>query len=152
MIAGVLNWIGNFFQNLFSGGLSFIANLFGYLFQGLIDFLKLLFRPVLIVIALLFYFIYKLGELIVMLFMVLLSIGKLLYSFVMGLFRTLAGFVWTPTSPNHGQWSSPIREVFTGLEPFQLDKIAYVMIFAIWIMTAWAAIRILSGRGGSSGD
>lgn len=148
MVARILNWIGSFFQNLFNQVLSFLSTLFGHLFNGLVTVLKFLFRPVFIVIAMLFYFIYKLGELVVTLFLVLLAIGKLLYSFVMGLFRTLAGFNWSPSTQDHGKWSGAIGEVFTALEPYQLNKVAYVMLFLIWVTTAWTAIKILSARGG----
>lgn len=148
MIAKVLGWIGSFFTNMFSIIMNFLANMFGALFNGLIAVLKALFKPILILVALIFYVIYKLGELVVTLFAVLLAIGKLIYSFVMGLFKTLAGFTWTPTTPDHGSWSSAIGEVFAGLEPYQLDKLAYVCLFVIWIWTAYAAIRILSRQGG----
>lgn len=144
MIGQILGWIGNFFKNLFSSVLGFLADLFGFLFNGLIAVLKAIFKPILIVVALLFYFVSKLAVLIFTLLGVLLDIGKLLYSFVMGLFKTLAGLTWTPTTPDHGSWSSPIAEVFIALEPYQLDKIAYVLLFIIWITTAYSAIQILS--------
>jgi phage-related protein len=147
MIASILNWISQFFQNLFTVSLNFIKDLFSSLFNGLIEALKAIFMPVLVLIAFIFYFIYKLGELLIVLFQVLLSVGKLIYSFVMGLFKTLAGFVWTPMTPSHGSWSEPIREVFAALEPYQLNKIAYVLMFVIWIFTAVGVVKILSGRG-----
>lgn len=148
MIGAVLGWIGDFFTNLFSIIMNFLANLFGALFNGLIAVLKAIFKPILILVALIFYVIYKLGVLVVTLIAVLLAVGKLLYSFVMGLFNTLAGFTYTPTAPAHGSWSSSIGEVFAGLEPYQLDKLAYVLLFVIWIMTAMAAIKILTRSGG----
>jgi hypothetical protein len=148
MIGSILSWIGSFLSNLFSAALSFLANLFGMLFSGLITVLKAIFKPILILVALIFYFVYKLGELILTLFVVLLAIGKLLYSLVMGLFNTLAGLTWTPSTPSHGTWSVMIGEVFTALEPYQLDKIAYLLMFVIWISTAFAAIKILT-RGGA---
>lgn len=144
MIANILGWISGFFQNLFSVVLGFLRDLFGYLFQALITVLKAIFKPILIVVAIIFYFLYKVGVLIVELFQFLLAIGKLLYQFVSGLFRTLAGLTWTPAVPHHGSWSHPIAQVFDALEVYQLDKLAYVLLFAIWIMTAVAAIRIIS--------
>lgn len=117
------------------------------MFNGLVTVLKTIFSPILALVGILFYFVYKLAELVVMLLSVLLAIGKLLYSFVVGLFKTLAGLVWTPTQPNHGSWSDPIRQVFSALEPYQLDRIAYVLAFVVWITTAYAAIKILSSRG-----
>jgi len=149
MIGQILNASWTFLRNLFQSMMSGLADLFGYLFNGLISVLKAIFRPILIVVAIIFYFIYKLAELVSMIFQVLLSIGKLLYSFVMGLFKTLAGLTWTSSTPNHGSWSQPISEVFKALEPYQLDKIAYVLMFVIWVMTAIAAIKIISSRGGA---
>lgn len=147
MVAQILNWIGNFFKNLFGSTLTFFSNLFGFLFNGLVSVLKMIFKPILIVVAILFYFLYKLAELLITLLSVLLSIFKLLYSFIVGLFKTIGSLVWSSAPPNHGSWSGPIREVFVALEPYQLDKVAYVISFIIWVMTAVAAIRILSARG-----
>lgn len=148
MIGNILGWISNFFQNALSVALSFLSNLFGALFNGLIAVLKAIFKPILILVALIFYFVYKLGLLVITLFAVLLAIGKMLYMFVMGLFNTLVGITWAVETPDHGSWSAQIGEVFVALQPYQLDKIAYVMMFAIWIMTAVAAIKILT-RGGN---
>lgn len=152
MVAKFLNWIGDFFSNLFGSLLGFLSDIFGWLLKGIIEFLKFLFKPILILVAIVFYLIYKLGVLVVLLIKVLLAIGKLLYSFVIGLFKTLAGLVWVPTNPDHGAWSDPIRQTFVGLAPYQLDKIAYVLLFVIWIMTAFGAIRILTGGGGGGGE
>lgn len=149
MVGNFLGAMWDFAQNIFAVGIGFIGSLFGSLFNGLITVLKLLFQPVLILVAVIFYFLSKLAELFLLLIMVLLSIGKLLFSFVQGLSKTLAGFVWTPAAPDHGSWTSAIGEVFIALEPFQLDTVAYIMLFIIWIMTAVAAVRILSSRGES---
>lgn len=146
MIGQVLGAIWGFFQNLFSVVLSAIGDFFGWLLDGLVKILTAIFKPIFILIAIIFYFFYKIAEIFLLLFQVLLAIGKLLYSFVQGLIVTIAGFAWTPTTPSNGSWSHPIKEVFRGLELFQLDKIAYLLMFAIWIFTVLAVIRILSGR------
>lgn len=148
MVAQILRAVWEFTQNLYTVVLSFLRDLFGYLFNGLIAVLKAIFNPILILVALVFYFVYKLGILLVTLIKVLLAIGKLIYSFVMGIFKTLAGFVWMPFTPSHGSWSAPIGEVFAALEPYQLNKIAYLLLFAIWMLTGYGAIKILSARGG----
>src|SRR5690606_7762411 len=127
--------------------LNFLSNLFGGLFQGLINVLKLIFKPIFIVVALLFYFLYKLAELVVTLVLVIVAIGKLLYSFMIGLFNTFASMSYTPTSPpNHGSWSYAINQAFAALEMYQLDKIAYIISFGIWVATAFGVIKILSAR------
>lgn len=151
MIADFLGWVQAFFGNLLAVSLDYLGELLGWLFDGLIQLLKALFSPILIVIALIFYFLYKLAELVVMLFMVLLGIGKLLYAFIQGIIATFAGFVWTPTTPDHGSWSYAFGQAFASLSDYQMDKVAYVLMFGIWIFTAFAAIRLLSG-GGRGGD
>lgn len=147
MISSVLSWVGSFFQNLLSVVLGFLSRLFGGLFQGIVNVLKLIFKPIFILIGIVFYAIYKIGELVVMLVLVLVAVGKLLYSFVIGIFNTLGSLSWTDTPQNHGSWSSAINEVFAALAPYQLDKIAYVISFFIWVLTALAVIKILSSRG-----
>lgn len=146
MVAGILDWIGGFFKSLFAVVLDFLGRLLTGLIQGIITVLKTLFRPVLILVAIIFYFVYKVAELFLALLSVMLAIARLLYSFVQGLIVTIAGFSWTPTTPDHGSWSSAIGEVFDGLAYYQLDKLAYVLLFAIWIMTGVGAIRILTAR------
>lgn len=152
MIANILNYIGNFFQNLISVVIGFLGNLFGYLFQKLFDLLKILFNPIFIVIALLFYFIGKLATLVFLLLQVILSIGKLFYSLVQGILTTLAGFTFTPTARDDGQWTSIFNHVTDGLSFFQLDNLAYVLMFMIWFSTAFAAVKIITSMGGGGGD
>lgn len=137
-ISTVLSWIGSFFSNLF---------------QALFDFLKFLLKPVFIVIALVFYFIYKLGYVLILLFSVLLMVGKVLLSLVGGIFKTLTGFSFTAGSaPTSGSWNNIFSELGSnGLGFFQLDLIAYMLLFIIWFITAFAAIKIISSlRGGGA--
>ena len=154
MIMGLLqrifSQIYDFGTNLVQAVLRWLGNALGWLLDKIISFLKTLFKPFLIVIAILFYFLYKVGELVITLFAVILGIGKLLYSLIQGLIVTLAGFTWTPSSPDHGSWSFIIGEVFDALDCYQLDTIAYVIMFVIWITTAYTAIRIISSRGGAA--
>lgn len=144
MIGQFLGWIGWFFQNLFKVTFSFLGNLFGYLFQKLIDFLTILFRPVLIVVALLFYIIYQVGVLVVKLLQVLLGIGKIFIALLKGIIATLAGFTWSPGARNDGQWTSIFQNLSDGMSSYQLDNVAYVLMFLIWFGTAFAAIRIIT--------
>lgn len=150
LLQRVFSQIYDFFQNLIQAVLRWLGNALGWLLDKIIAFLKVLFKPFLILIAIIFYFLYKIAVLVITLFKVILGIGKLLYAFVKGLIVTLAGFTWTPTSPDHGSWSFYMGQVFDSLQGYQLDKVAYVLLFIIWITTAYVAIRILAGRGGAA--
>lgn len=149
MIAQVLNWIAEFFTRITSATFGYLAKLFGYLFQKLFDLLKLLFNPIFIVVAILFYFLYKLAELAISILSVFLAIGKLFFAFVTGIFLTLGGFTFSGTPRSDGSWSNVFANVVTGLDTYQFDIVAYILLFLIWFSTGFAAIRILSSmRGG----
>lgn len=145
MIASTLNWIKEFFLRVTSSVLDFLSMLLSSLFAGLIAVLKSLFSPVLIIIAIIFYLIYKISQVVILLFSLFLEIGKLLYAFVAGFYTTISSLTWTPSEPHHGSWTSAIQNVFLALAPYQLDKIAYLITFAIWVMTAYQAIKMMSG-------
>lgn len=148
MLSRIFNPIYDFFKNLLAAGIRYLTQAFTWLLEKLFAFLKVLLMPFLIVIAIIFYFVFKLGQLVVTLITVLLAIGKLFYSLVQGLIKTLAGFTFTTTNaPDHGSWSSAMSQAFDGLASYQLDKLAYVLLFMVWIMTAYAAIKVLSSRG-----
>lgn len=151
MVGAILGAVWDF---ILRGGrvvLGWLAEVLARIFDAVMTVLRALFRPILAVIAILFYFLYKLAELFYLLFQVLVSVGKLVYAFVQGLIRTLAGLVWTPTEPAHGSWTPAIRGVMDGLALYQLDKLAYVMAFIVWITTAVGAVRILARGGGGGG-
>jgi hypothetical protein len=144
MIGQFLGWIGDFFTRITNSTFGFLSKLFGYLFQKLIDLLKLLFNPIFMLIGIIFYFIYKVGELALTLLELLLGIGKVFFALVKGIFLTLAGFSFTPSTPNNGQWTSIFTNVVGGMESYQLSTISYILIFLIWFSCGFAAIRIIS--------
>lgn len=148
MIGQFLGWIGDFFTRITNAVIGFLGNLFGYLFQKLFDLLKLLFNPIFILIGILFYFIYKLGELAFTLLALLLGIGKVFFALVKGIFLTLAGFSFTPTTRDDGQWTNVFSNVADGLQFYQFDTLSYVLIFVIWFTFGFAAIKVISSMRG----
>lgn len=149
MLGRIFGSLFDFFKNLLGAMLEGIAKLFHTLFTNLFEFLMLILKPFLIVIAILFYFIYKLAELVFALLTVLLAIGKLFYALVKGIFVTIAGFNFTPTTtpPDHGAWTSYFVHIFAAFEYFQMDNVGYIIMFMIWLFTAFAAIKIMSKKG-----
>jgi hypothetical protein len=149
MIGQILGWMGTFFTRLTNSIFGFLGKLLGFLFQKLFDFLKLILKPFIILGAIIFYFLYKLGVLVITFLSLLLGIGKMFFALVKGIFLTMAGFSFTPGVRNDGQWTSVFQNVITGLDSYQFDTLSYVLIFIIWFTTAFAAIKILSSiRGG----
>lgn len=149
MLAQFFSTIFDFIQNALQAALRWIGSLLGYLLDKLFAFLRLLFMPILILVGMIFYFFYKVAALLLKLLHVLLAIGKLVYALLKGIAATIAGLTYqAPATPDHGSWTPMIEQVTGGLESFQLDKIAYVLLFVIWISTAYAAVQILTGGSG----
>lgn len=116
------------------------------MFQTLIDVLISFFTFFFDLIAALLYLLFKIGVLAVKLFQVLLAAGQLLWSFVVGLIRTMGQLVFNPIgqSPNNA-YSGMIGNVMTQANSaLQLTPIAYILLFVIWISAAIAAIKIIS--------
>lgn len=113
-----------------------------------------LLKPVFDLIGAVFYFVYKIGVVLLKVVEVVLSIGKLLIGIGSGLFKTITGLSYTGTP---AVIPDSYNQVFTKLQPvfmtLQLDKVAYLIIFTIWIYTAFTAIKIIGDmRGGASSD
>lgn len=135
--------IADGFDKLFS----WLGSLFSFLLDGL---LKLL-QPILDLIAGIFYLLYLLGVLIVKVLKLLVAVGKLLLGLVAGLFKTITGLSYTGAP---AAMPASYNNVFARLQPvfdtLQFDKLAYVVMFAISVMTIFTALKIIGGmRGGS---
>ncbi|MED4600089.1 hypothetical protein P9314_05115 [Paenibacillus validus] len=128
---------------------SAIADGFGYLF-GLLNSLGLwilngigkLLQPILDFLGAIFYFFYILGLVLVKVIMLVVGVGRLLLGLIVGFFKTITGFGYTGQAtilpPSYTDAFNNLKPVFAML---QLDKLAYIFIFAIWIYTAWAAMQ-----------
>jgi len=138
-----------------------IADGFNYLWSFLkllawwiLDGIAFLLKPVFDLLAAIFYFLYKIGVVLVKIVEIVLALGRLLIGLCTGLFRTITGLSYTGRP---AAIPASYQEVFDRIQPIfitlQLDKVAYLVQFAIWIMTAFAAIRIIGAmRGGASDD
>jgi hypothetical protein len=139
--------IGDAFGSLFNviwDGLKWIGNFIKNLFQGLIDILVGFFKVIYDLIDGLLYFLYQCGVLIVKLFELLLQTAKLLWSLVVGFGKTLASLSYSPRSSSGTGYSEMLGKLFSNLSYLQIDTIAYILLFLLWIFTAIAAMKLLS--------
>lgn len=149
MNASFLGIIGDAFKKLFDviwDVIKWIGRQIANLFQFLIDILIAFFKVIYDLIAGLLYFLYKIGVLAVKLFQLFLETAQLLWSFVVGLIRTMGQLVFSPivSSPNNA-YSGMIGNVMTQANTvFQLNSVAYILLFVIWVSTAVSAIKLLS--------
>lgn len=116
----------------------------GSFFQTLIDLITGFFETIFALISGLLYLIYMIGVLAVKLFQVIFEIAKVLWALVEGFGRTLASLSYTPkASAGHG-YSDTIGKIFEKLEVLNIEPIAYILMFALWFMTAIASIKLIS--------
>lgn len=143
----LFGFLGSIFSNLFS----FFNHLFGWLgnlikglFQGLINIIVGFFKVIYGLIYALMHLVFEIGVLAVKIFLLFFNLAKLIVSFIVGFVHTLASLSFSPQSSSGTAYSSDIGKIFTYLEPYHLDVIAYILLFVIWFSTAILAIRLLS--------
>lgn len=141
--------IGDAFGKLFSVLwmiITWLGRQIGKFFQSLFDLLIGFFKVIYDLIAGLLYLLFKIGQLAVKLFQVLLEAMQLLWSFIVGLIKTMGQLVYNPIShsPNNA-YGSMIGNVMTQANgALQLSSIAYILLFVIWISAAISAVKIIS--------
>lgn len=154
-IVSVLMSIWGFLYNLGERAFTLLYELFVWLgqllqrlFQSLIDVLVAFFMVIYDLIRGLLYLLYMIGVLAVKLFLVLVELGKLLWAFVQGLARTVGSIFYTERSSGGHGYSEMMGRVAEHLHLFQLDVLAYILLFAIWIMTALGVMKIIGNLKG----
>lgn len=137
-----ITWLGRAFVT----AIKWLGEQIGRFFQFLIDLLVSFFIFIYELVAGFLYLIYKIGILAIRLFQVILETGKLLWSFVVGLGRTMGQLVFNPigASPNNA-YGKDIGLVMTHANnALQLNSVAYILLFVIWISTAIAVVNMIS--------
>lgn len=139
---------------------SAIADGFGYLFgllrdlfMWLLDGLFYILTPVLDLIGAIFYFIYCVGLVLVKVFAVVLTIGRLMIGLTVGLFKTITGLGMAGgAAPLPASYTGVFAKLQPLLGTLQLDKAAYVVHFAIWMSAAFIALKIIGNMRGGGGS
>ncbi len=139
-IAGFFQWLGG----LIWDAIEWLGDLISKLFKALLDLLLEFFLFIYDLFDAFFYFIYMVGVLAAKLIMLFFQLIKLVYSFFVGFGKTLSSLVYVPQSGGNHGYSSMIGQIFHALEPYQLNVIAYILLFIIWLFTAIQVIKLLS--------
>lgn len=131
----IVNWLKKLFE--------WLGDLIASLFQMLFDVMEAFFSVIYDLIRGLLYLIYMIGVLCVKLFQVLLALGQMLWQFIVGITKTMKSmFYIRSTSSGHG-YSEVMGEVASVLHYFQLDIVAYILLFIIWIATGLGVIKLI---------
>ena len=138
-ISDIAQTILDFLYNM----MRWLGDLLSRLFQALINVLVNFFSVIYELIKGLLYLLYMIGVLAAKLFMLLLKLGQLAYSFTVGFIRTLGSLFYSPGgSAGHG-YSETMGKVSQLLKFMQVDVLAYILLFVIWVFTALAVFKIL---------
>lgn len=147
MIREFAAYLFQFFGDAFGKLFAFLGSLFSGLFEGLKSLLVFIFEPILALIGSIFYFLQKLGGLILLLIEVLWKFIVFFVSIMKGLFVTLIGLSYNGSA---AVIPSRYQEVFNHLAPAlqmaQMDKIATLCLWAVWIFIAIAAVKVIGAR------
>lgn len=146
-LLGIYNFFAGLFGDLFEviwDGLKWLGGLLKRLFQDLLDVLIGFFKVIYALIDGLLYLLYMIGVLAVKLFLVIFEAAKVLWALIEGFARTLASLSYSPMSGSGNGYSSMIGKLFKALEPMQINVFAYVLLFALWFITAVTAIKLIS--------
>lgn len=134
-------------------GFNYLYDLLISLISKLMNGLLWLLQPIFDLIIFVFALIYWLGLIIAKIVMLVIGIGKLLVGLVTGLFSTILGFSYSGSVTN---LPSSYSDVYTHIRPIlktiQLDKIAYLMQFAVWFGTAFMALQLIGNMRGGGGS
>lgn len=147
MIVALFTFLGNLFGKLFSliwEAVKWIGNLLRSLFQSLIDLLITFFTAIFDLIKGILYLLYMIGVLAVKLFMVIFEAAKILWSLIVGFARTLASLHYTPRASSGHGYSEMIGKLMKNLSVMQIDVVAYILLFALWFITAVSAMKLIS--------
>lgn len=139
--------IGDAFGKLFKviwDGIKWLGNQIWSFFQTLIEIIVNFIEVIFALITGFLYFLYKIGVLAVKLFQLLFETAKILWSLVVGFGRTLASLSYTPRGSSGTGYSEILGKLFSNLSVLQIDSIAYILLFVIWMFTAVGAIRLVS--------
>ncbi|MEV2909514.1 hypothetical protein ABNF65_12910 [Paenibacillus larvae] len=134
-------------------GFKYLFSWLGDLFTFLLEGIQSLISPFLELFKIIFYVIYMLGLIIVKIVKLVFMVAKLLIGLVQGLFATILGFSYSGGGSGiPGAYTEPISHIQPFLGKLQLDKIAYLMQFAIWFSTAFLAIKIIGSMRSGGND
>lgn len=143
MIAELASGIYTFFSSAFGALFSFLSSLFSNLFEGIVA----LFTPVLQLVGAVFYFLYKLGVLLVLVIEILFRFVFFFVYVMKGLFVTLIGLSYNgKTAVLPHRYQEIVDNIQPALKMAQMDKIAVLCLWAVWVFIGIALIKVVGRR------
>lgn len=131
-------------------GFNYLFDLLASLFRKLLNGLYWMLQPLFSVLQIIFDFIVYIGIIIGKIVYLVFTVCKLLIGLVAGLMKTIFGFGYTGKGVLlPGKYQAAFDHISPWMGTLQMDRLAYILKFAIWFATAFIAIKIIGGmRGG----
>lgn len=152
MLLSLGNFLADAFQSLFNmlyQLFAWLGQLLARLFQALIDVLVSFFMVIYELIKGLLYLLYMIGVCAAKLFLILWEVAKLIWAFIVGLTTTFQSIFFTPGAGSGHGYSAMMGRAASSLNVLQLDVVAYILLFAIWLFGAFGVIRIFGSLRGA---
>lgn len=134
-------------------GFNYLFDLLASLFYKIMNGLLWMLQPVFDLIALIFSFVVWIGIIVGKIVLLVFALGKMLVGLIVGLFATITGFGYSGGKTN---LPASYNDVYTHIKPFlatmQIDKVAYLLQFGIWLMTAFMALNLIGNMRGGGGS
>lgn len=152
----ILLSLGNFLADAFQSLFNMLYQLFAWLgqllarlFQALIDVLVSFFMVIYELIKGLLYLLYMIGVCAAKLFLILWEVARLIWAFIVGLTTTFQSIFFTQGAASGHGYSAMMGKVASGLGVLQLDVVAYILLFGIWLFGAFGVIKIIGSLRGA---
>ncbi|MDD2230791.1 MAG: hypothetical protein PHY48_15500 [Candidatus Cloacimonetes bacterium] len=131
----VIWWLASFFQDIW---------------QGFKDFVVAIFKPLILFVQGLWYLLEKCFDIVVLSVQCVFGLFKVLGSVIFGVFNTFAQLLGFSGSTDYYYMPGAYQQGFDGVSNFfsqtGLNVVATIMMAFIWILTAYALIRIAGGE------
>ncbi|MEL7656938.1 MAG: hypothetical protein AAGU75_13650 [Bacillota bacterium] len=147
----------NFFQSLIQNmmnAITNIANWFGSIFQGFFTgikgFITTLFKPLILLFEGVWYLITNLFSIVVLVIKLILGLFHVVAAVIGGIFSTFGQLLGFTGITSYYHLPTAYHEGFYGianiLNQAGFNTVAYIMAAFVWMITAYAVIRIAGGE------
>jgi hypothetical protein len=137
-----------------ANGFNYLMDLMIRLFSWLLSGLYKLLQPIFDLIYIILEFFYWIGVIIVKIVFLVFAVGRLLVGLITGLFSTILGLSYTGHGPTGmpNSYTAVNQHLSSILGALQLDKVAYLILFLLWIATGLTAMKIIGNMRGGGGS
>lgn len=140
-------------QNIVNGidqMFAWLGGIFSSLWNSFKEFIAALFRPLLLFFQGIWYLLTKCFDIVVLVIQVVFGLFKVVISVIFGIFNTFAQLLGFSGSTDYYYMPGAYQQGYYGVSGFLnqtgISTIALIFAVFIWIMTAYAIIRIAGGE------